>query len=430
MNVPQPQKKNNLAALDRATVELPDWIAHGSPLRVVALLIFLLAAALMLPWHETLRVPMTIQLGSQPRSVTTPQAGVLHAITVQSGDAVRAGDVMAELGPSGEMAQIRQLSTILPQVRAALQSGQSPVALPEVTIGGNVQTTASRLAGALNALAVTQGFPVEQRDAAILQSTIAGIESGAGRLQDDIRSADELVVVAEEQLRIKTELAERGWVSRQALAEARAIVIERQIAARQARARVNEDRTSLRGLRLQLERSQLEQGRTATQLRETAIQAAADAAGAVSRWRSTHLVLAPMAGIVQFPEDRVAGQRVSEGQEFAVVVPRNKGLAAVGLVPPAARGDVRPGAEVRMEIAGFPAATNGYLVGEVSSTASVAMNGGYQVIMTVPNGARSSTGVIIPLRNRSAATGHITVSQGRIGSILFGGLLERLRREA
>ncbi len=76
LNAAQPNKKDNLAALDRATVELPGWIAHGWPLAAVALLMLSLAAALMLPWHEKLRVPLTIQFGSQLLSVVPPQKGI------------------------------------------------------------------------------------------------------------------------------------------------------------------------------------------------------------------------------------------------------------------------------------------------------------------------------------------------------------------
>lgn len=429
MNQESHREKPGLRELELATREMPAWLSRGSPLRYVAVLAVILVLAMAMPWNETLRVPVTIRAGSPPLSVTSQQSGVLSLIMAEPGATVRSGDVLAVFGDPEEIRQVDELADTLPELRAALRSGKPLPALPTVTVGGEIQETVSGLFAAINAFESARRFPLEQRDAAIVRTAIEEIVARRARLSADVSSADELVANSQERLRLKSELAEQGWVSVQGVSEAQAELIERQVAARQARARIAEDEARLAELRLQLDRTRLSLDQSVSDLRAAALQAVEDAAGSVADWRREHRLVAPAAGTVQFPLERIEGQYVKPGEEIAVILPSQNRTTAVGIVSNAQRGSVEIGTPVRLEIAGIPASANGYLAGRVTSAAPVAIDEGYEIRIALTNGATSSAGIELPLRDRSAATGHIVLNQGRVATMVFGGIIERIRSQ-
>ncbi len=282
------------------------------------------------------------------------ESGIVRAIHVHDGRAVRAGELLVELDATATSADFRRLTADLVVAEAE----------------------AARLRAALHPLDPITHYkpnamvPSEQRimqQALLLNQTeeyrakLAALDEEATRRKAERRSVDtgiEKVLAAMPLLRqrheARQELAEKGFGSRLIALELQQQVVEQQHELQALRHRREESNAALAGLEKQKRQYEAEYHKTIlAQLTDTERKIAVlieDLLKAEQRQDQQRL-LAPVDGVVQQLAVHTVGGVVTPAQALMVIVPADMPLEIEAMLPNRDIGFVHPGqlAEVKLE---------------------------------------------------------------------------------
>jgi HlyD family secretion protein len=398
----------------------------GFAVRIVAVGVVAIGAVSFLPLRQTIDVPLILVTRSPPRSVVTVEPGVLASITVAEGATVHAGDVLARVGKSEEFAEVDRLAAYCGTALVDLERNREPGPPPALALGGTLQTVHASTAGALTDLHLKLAFSDYRPRLAAAAEELSSSERRQVTLRNEISLAHSLVSIAERQLRIKSEVAAKGWISEAVLAETRAellrqrmLAVEKSQELEHVRAEGEQVAESATGLRLA-------QAEERARIYQDARQAVMRLAGEIEAWRGRRILVAPVAGRVRYTAEWALGQPLQQGTELAVVTPLGAGAMAVGTVPPRVKAAVVGGAEVKLTIPSYPSFRFGWVIGRVEGVSNVATKDGYQLRVGLPNGLVTTYGQRIPFRQRTAVSGAIRVRQGRLVDFVLGSIRSHL----
>jgi multidrug resistance efflux pump len=412
--------------LANATKTLPRWIREATLVRLLAILFTALLAAGFLPWRQTVAIPIAINASLPPISVPARETGTLIALQVKDGTSVAAGEPLGQIGNRAFIDQLARIEQYLSQVRGAIDRNQLPPVAPAISVGGDLQAAFDKLHKAIFDLRTSASLNVGDARAAVIQRDIAALEKRVQESAAGMSLRREVVALTRDRLARYQELASRGYVSQDRVSALRQQVLRDEIDGDNARLERIELRRQLVRMRGELAELLIENEVLNRDMLSDVKRSAEALAGTLQDRQFRSAVIAPVAGRVQFPRFHRAGDPVTSGQEFAVIVPNGGQLTAIGTIPPTARNDIRAGAEVRLEAGGYPSSYYGFLSGRVAAVSAVATKGAYAVRIDLPGEARTSRGVLLSLRSRTPGTGYITVNAGTIHSAIFGHIRGRL----
>jgi hypothetical protein len=414
---------SKVAELHSTTLELPNWMEKGVVFRLVGgLCLALVALTLALPWRETVSIPVTVMGASEPRSIVSPGRGVLATILVRDGARVPANTRLAYIGDTETIESIKRLEAYANDVtEAALHRVSLPLP-PPVVVGGDLQTAYDTLATFAAEGQSQLLFGGDQERINQLEALIVSLQ----RQRQDAEKRKELVgpliATSAERLEKLEGLGKDGWASAITIATAREKLAEHQISS----ARYSEELEQL-GSQIAQTHSNLNQARltkqlNSTNLHERARQASIKLLGSIKDWREQNTIITPVGGEIRFPIPLTIGHPLSVGDEFAIVVPVNRGFTAAGQVGSNSQADVKLGDEARLIINNYPSSKYGYIRGHVSYVSRVASSGRYSVHIRLPDKLLTSNNFSLDLRQRAPAMATITVRQGTVFEFLVGTL--------
>jgi multidrug resistance efflux pump len=412
--------------LARATETLPRWIREATLVRLLSILFTALLAAGFLPWRQTVAIPIAINASLPPISVPARETGTLIALRVKDGTSVAAGEPLGQIGTRTFIDQLAQIERYLSQVLGASDRNQLPPVAPSISVGGDLQTAFDKLHKAIFDLRTSASLDVGDARVARMQRDIAAWEKRVEESTAGMGLQRELVAVTRDRLARHQELASRGYVSKDNVSALRQQVLRDEIGQDNARLEQVELGRQLVRMRGELAELLIENEVSNRGMLSDVKRSAEALAGTLQDRQSRSAVIAPVAGRVQFPRFHRVGDPVTSGQEFAVIVPDGGQLTAIGTMPPTARNDIGVGADVRVETRGYPSSSHGFLSGRVAAVSAVATDGAYAVRIDLPGEARTSRGILLSLRSRTAGTGYVTVNAGTIHSAIFGHIRGRL----
>lgn len=352
-----------------------------SPIGRAILWLILIAATAALAWAFLARVDVVAVAEGRviPRgrlqNVEAAEAGMVRALHVEEGQRVRAGDLLVELDPTiadadAAVAQREYATAQLARARAdallafAASGAETPMVAPE----GADPVAAAAEAQAAHARIVT----LRERLGG-LDQRIAGAIAARSASEETRLGLEETLPLAEEQLRARQSLLERGFAPRlQVLREEERVVSMR----REVRARAAEQRQAAAEIALlRRERAQaLEEFRAEAAAEKAEAEAivatraqSVRAAEARASWRSLR---SPVDGVVHEIAVTTVGEVVEAGAPLLTIVPAGAGLGSEQLIVEALVlnrdvGFVRVGARAIVKLEAYPFTRHGYLDGVV-----------------------------------------------------------------
>lgn len=371
---PEHRNADELAFLP-AHLELTDTPVSPTARWLLRLIIALFCVALL--WASLGRLdivavaPGQFVVGSRTKVIQPAETGVVAAIHVRNGQAVRKGDLLIELDATLTHADHRKADDALLDARlaearfdaliASMDSGQL------VTLATADLPTARVQAAQMLAVSAQQAFLARRSalDAAIAQRQ-AEIDSIAGQ----IGPAQAAVQIATERAESVRGLLKDQFVGRQdwlTLEQAR-LDAERDLVAQKNR--LHEARAALAAARAERTalitdmRQQLIDGQR--QAREQIAQLAPDQTKAGARDRLTRL-RAPVDGVVQQLAVHTIGGVVTPAQPLLAIVPTDEGIEAEVSILNKDIGFVRSGQPVVVKVESFPFTRYGSLDGVLDS---------------------------------------------------------------
>lgn len=129
---------------------------------------------------------------------------------------------------------------------------------------------------------------------------------------------------------------------------------------------------------------------------------------ALDLWERRYLLRAPGAGRISLYRVWHPGQYLGAGETFCLVDPPTGGALSLRIqVPLQGLGKVAPGQKVRLELSAFPALEFGALDGKVEAILPAPGGESWTVLCSLPRGARTRYGRILPLRAQMEGTAEI-----------------------
>jgi membrane fusion protein len=332
-------------------------------------------------------------------AIVASRPGIVTAVAVHDGEAVRAGTILARIRSEEEMAG----GATMPQ--RVLQS---------------LQAQDRRLSSQAGLLNVAAGA-----ERARLLAQIAGFGDEIASLDTQIAAQRRLVEVAESDFNATRSIAERGFVSRRELDAREGALLAR----RQQLGQFEQARAAKSASLIEAQRT-IAQSAASAEAQAAGVQSSrAELAGQLAQAELSrgYALAAPVDGTVTAITARI-GQPAAQGQPMMVVMPRGARPRVELYVPSRSVGFLAIGQEVRLAVDAFPYQTFGTLRARIVQVATAAVprqtaDGGtipvYLVVAELPQPWILAFGRQQPLLPGMSLSAHIVTERRSLLEWLF-----------
>jgi hemolysin D len=338
-------------------------------------LIVLFCAALAWAWWGTIDIVASatgrIMPSGRSKVIQPFETGVVRAIRVQDGQAVKAGDVLIELDPTANAADRDRLyndllaeQTGIARLRAALGGTGDPLADFAPPAQAN-----SILVGVQRQLLLSQ-VGEHRAKLASLDRQQAQKEAELATTVATINKLETVIPVIQQRVDMRRALVEKDLGSKIVYLETLQLLLEHQKELIVRRSSLLEDEAAVAAIRETRRQAEAEFRRTlADELAKAEQKALSLAQELIKAEQKTKLqvLTAPVDGIVQQLAIHTVGGVVTPAQSLLVIVPSDSRLEIEALVPNRDIGFVQPGQQAEIKVDTFNFTRYGLLHGEVLS---------------------------------------------------------------
>lgn len=136
---------------------------------------------------------------------------------------------------------------------------------------------------------------------------------------------------------------------------------------------------------------------------------------ALDKWKQNYLLVSPIEGQISLNASFFSVQQyVQQGEQvMAIVPPKSQEIIGRLALPVNGSGKVVPGQKVIIKLFGYPYPEYGTLRGEVASKALVPKDNQYAILVTLPDGLRTSYRQSIPFEQRLQGEAEIVTEDKR-----------------
>ncbi|MBY0324213.1 MAG: HlyD family type I secretion periplasmic adaptor subunit [Reyranella sp.] len=344
-------------------------------------LVLMFSAALAWAWYGTIDIVASatgkIMPSSRTKVIQPFETGVVRAILVQDGQAVRAGEVLIELDPTANAADRDRLQSDLlaerlniARLRAALSGSEDPLA--DFAPPANAPAT---LVAAQRQLLVNQ---VREHRAKVgaLGRQQAQKEAEQATIQATIHKLETVIPVIQPRVEMRRVLMEKDLGSKIAYLETLQLLVEQQKELGIQSSHLQEAAAAVSAIGETRRQAVAEFWRALsdelTKSEQKAMGLAQELIKAEQKTRLQRLV-APVDGVVQQLAIHTVGGVVTPAQSLMVVVPSDSRLEIEAMVPNRDIGFVHPGQIAEIKVDTFNFTRYGLLHGEVLSVSQDAI---------------------------------------------------------
>ena len=375
----QARRDEELAFLP-AALEIVETPPSPVGRKIVAVIILLFCAALVWSWWSTIDIVASaigkLVPSGRTRIIQPFETGVVRAIRVQDGQAVRAGDVLIDLDPTVNAAERDHLRSDLlaeqlniARLRAALASNDRVADLTPPVDADPI------LVGTQRQLLLNQVTEHRAKIAALARQQ-AQKEAEQATTAATIHKLEAMIPVVQQRVDIRKTLMERELSSKITYFEILQLLVEQQEELSVQRSRLLESEAAVAAIRETRGQAIAEYSRTLSdELAKSEQKANGLAQDLIKAERRTRLqqLTAPVDGVVQQLAIHTVGGVVTPAQALLVVVPSDSRLEIEAMVSNRDIGFVHPGQEAEIKVDTFNFTRYGLLHGQVISVSTDAI---------------------------------------------------------
>lgn len=297
------------------------------------------------------------------------EAGIVRAIHVRDGKAVRAGDILIELDPTQATADRERLMAELMAARVEAARLRAAIANdPEQAFALEVN---EKTATAATQRALLLSQVAEHR------ARVSGLDDEIGRrrsdraaLQATVSKFERTVPLVRERAQARMTLAEKGYSSRLQALEVQQQLVEQEQELSVARHRLEEIRSAMAALEQQRYQVIAEYRKTAFVTLAEAERRIASLTQEVLKAEQRHgqqTLVAPIDGVVQQLAVHTVGGVVTAAQQLLVIAPRDDALEVEAVVLNRDIGFIEAGQKAEIKLETFLFTKYGVIPGKVIS---------------------------------------------------------------
>ncbi|WP_454720318.1 MULTISPECIES: HlyD family type I secretion periplasmic adaptor subunit [Cupriavidus] len=335
------------------------------------------------------------------------EAGIVRAIHVRDGQAVRAGDVLIELDPTTTTADRDRMRR--EHLEAAADVARLTALMEDKPAMPPVEDLPADIARTQQAL-LTSALAEHRARLAALDAEIARKRADRDGAAASLEQIDASLPLVTKKNDMREELVKTGHIAETGLIETRLELLNFRKELALQRSRLSEAAAGLNAIRQQRAQAIAEfAARGSAGLAEASRKEAASALELVkaSQRRDLQTLRAPIDGVVQQLAVTTVGGVVTQAQPLATVVPAHTALEVDAQVQNKDIGYVKPGQRVITKVETFDFTRFGYIEGEVQWVGTDAVND-------------PKLGPVYPVRIRLSETATPNSVNGRKGTLTPG----------
>src|SRR5438132_2941327 len=349
----------------------PSPIGRAIGATLIAVFLLALAWACLGTVDIVATAPGKIIPSGRTKVIQPFEIGVVRAIHVHDGDAVKAGAVLIELDPTINAAEREHMQSDLiaaqldvARLRAALADGPDPLADFHPPAGANPDLIATQRQHLMAQTAE------HRAKVAALDRQMAQKEAERATSAATIRKIEALIPLLQQQVDVRKTLMEHETGSKIIYIQTLQQLVEQQQERSVQKSKFNEADAAVAAIRETRAQAKAEFHRTLfDDLGKVEPKAAGLAQDLIKAEQRTKLqaLTAPVDGVVQQLAVHTVGGVVTPAQPLLVLVPQDSHLEIEAMVPNRDVGFVEPGQEAEVKVATFNFTRYGLLHGKVLS---------------------------------------------------------------
>lgn len=392
----------------------PGFWVNASLYVFLGMILLMTGAAFLIHTTDTIEAEVRLTSVNAPRPVAVQTESRLMKLLLQEGDSVQAGSVIGCLEATASAAVVLRLDA---QIHCLQQSfhGEEGVLLHSVLSQhpdslGELQHAWQLLMNQYLVYKSYSGDGFFTRKLLLLQKDILNKERLRERLKERRGLAGEDLILSE-----KTFAANTSLKNDKVLSEAEYRTEQSKLIGKKAALPEMESLLIANAMEADEKQKEiLELEHTIQNQRLIFFEALHTFASALSEWKKLHLLIAPAAGRLAFPDFVQENQLLKLHQVVCFVKAANSSCIAEVLIPQKNFGKVAVGQRVQLYFRAYPYQEYGFVNTRIEFISGISSDSGYMAKLMFPGGLITSMHKRIPYRDDLKATGKIITRKTRL----------------
>ncbi|MCC6410350.1 MAG: HlyD family efflux transporter periplasmic adaptor subunit [Saprospiraceae bacterium] len=403
--------------------ESPRWVVRMGATVIMLLLLMILAGTWYIRYPEVLKGAVVVTTTAPTIKVVAEKEGRIMRLLVHNGANVRRGDVLAEMENRTKLENTPLLEALLLESQAFLKNPRRAITLPESNLTwGDLQTDVNLLVQNYVDLKQLQSDGFHARQVQNLKEQTKALR----QLQQVLSTKKELSTEALSNTfasyNADKQLFEEGVYSR-----AEFMKKENDYLAKKREQEDHSENLINNALKLaeleetmqRLDHDFLEKQRLAL---ANINQAVHNIGNGLRNWQQQYLITAPSDGKIAFLQNLTENQFVKSGETLFTVRPSKQDLVAMVDIPVKGMGKAGVGQKVVLKLDDYPFQEFGTVEGIVESLAPSSDVKSYRMVVSLPNGLKSSYNRTFSCKSEMSGTAEVITEDMRLFERAFYGI--------
>ncbi len=350
------------------------------------IIISLIGISWVIKYPDVIDAPAILTSSKAPKEIIPLLEGRLVKLYAQNNSIVRIGDVLGLMESNASTDEVLLLSNQLNKSLLLLDSGHYNEVSATLNVKyenlGEIQQDYQSFTMALQDFNdyLINGYYLRKIDR--IKSDIGAIDQSTVALEDEKKIVQQDLHIAEESYNMNKKLYDEKVISLEEFRTDRSKILNKQLSLPQLQASITANDAQKRQKMADLDQISHDVSAQTSKFRE-GLQSLISQ---ISEWKRRHLLLAPIAGKLNFAIPLQEQQYLQANKAVAYVLPDENQFYMVATLPQANFGKIDTGLKVQIRFDAYPYEENGFVQGTLSDVSGVPSDSGFLAQITLPQG--------------------------------------------
>jgi HlyD family secretion protein len=372
---------------------IPNWIVRWGMLLFFIIIGLLLAGSWVFKYPKIVRSRILVTTENPPSNAIARTSGKIVKLFVTDGQEVEEGQVLALIENPANFEDVQKLNQSIADFRPQLAEPQLPVdfLFPYQLSLGEIQTLYASFLKNYEDLKNFNELNYHVQKINSLKQEISRYQAYTWTLkkQSAIQKGEQDLV--QNQFNRDSLLFRQGVIPQADYERSKSNLLQKQRAYEESRSLLVSNDIQISKIEQQILDLELQKNSESAKLRLAVLESFDNITAAIASWEQKYVLRTNVKGMVSYSRIWSENLNVREGELVISVVPENAG-EIVGIVElsMAGSGKVKPGQKVNVKFEAFPYMEYGMVTGLVKTVSQVPSNQTYAVLVTFPEGLKTT----------------------------------------
>lgn len=386
----------------------PGWMMRWGITFFFAFVLLLLTMSWFIKYPDVVNTNIVITSEHPPVNLVAATSGKLKELFVKDKQKIDSNTVLALIDNPAEYHDILSLKKLLADTLYMKQG------LPVYQLG-DIEGDYTTFKQAAEDYRSYKAIASTEHKMEALQQQAGAQQVLYSRVLQQFNTLNEEYQIARVKYKADSQLTASGYLSKFDFNNSKNTLLEKKYACQgansqlaQAQVQLNQLNTTIAELKLQ---GESDDEKYSTALNKTMAQLKE----AIKGWEQRYLIISPISGTVNLFNYWAVNMPVKQGDVLMIVTPEKTGdvIGRISL-PVYGSAKVKEGEVVNIRLANYPSEEFGFLTGQVASVSLLPKDSMYSVVVTFPNGLKSSYNKQLTFKQQMMGTTEIITEKKRL----------------